>query len=136
MTASNQTSTIRGLSFLQTKMDFEDVEDMLFNAPGSWEDVDLWVEHSEDEDMLDIAGSECESDDDLFDVPIGMAAGSWRLLSSPLLTAADASLQQQHNASVDRNDTVSTVIDAGPAVVGKEESRDRFCDRSMRRSTY
>ncbi|KAJ4352903.1 endodeoxyribonuclease [Ascochyta clinopodiicola] len=84
-------------------MDFEHVENLLFSVQGSEESFNnSWNEDFDDE-MLDVANDEYESDDDLFDAPTQVASDSWDLLSSPLLTAAEISGLPHHDLMM-RND--------------------------------
>lgn len=116
-------------------MDFEDVEDMLFSGPDSQKSFDdIGNEQSDDEEMLEVADNECESDDDLFDAPVEVTADSWRLLSSPLLTAADISLQQQDSSST--SGTCLMINKARSEVVGNTVPRDRYYGESMTRSAH
>lgn len=116
-------------------MDFEDVEDMLFSGPDSQKSFDdIGNEQSDDEEMLEVADNECESNDDLFDAPVEVTADSWRLLSSPLLTAADISLQQQDSSST--SGTCLMINKARPEVVGNTVPRDRYYGESMTRSAH
>jgi hypothetical protein len=112
-------------------MGFGDVEDMLFITPDSQEPPhDLWNEDFDDEEMLGVADNEYESDDDLFDAPVEGTAGSWQLLSSPLLTATDTvmlphndPLINDHSPSLASNESVDT---------GKRVPRDRCCNEACK----
>jgi hypothetical protein len=68
-------------------MEFEDTEDMLFNAAdsqGSFDD--LWCDYFDNELH---GGAVWESDDDLFDIPDAGAPLLQQVLGSPLLGAAE-----------------------------------------------
>ncbi|KAF2626578.1 DNA topoisomerase IV, alpha subunit [Macroventuria anomochaeta] len=108
-------------------MDLEDVEDMLFITPSSQESFDnLWDEDFYDEETLDVADNEYESDDDLFDAPLDVTADSWQLLSSsPLLTPADASIALQDDMVMGGSGDCLGSVEVLSVEVGKRMPRDR-----------
>lgn len=106
-------------------MNLEDIEDMLFSVPDSQESSDnLWNEDSDDE-MLDVADNDYESDDDLFDTPVEVRPDTWQLFSSPEFTAVEFSGSLHDGISL--GDSCRTlVVNEGPRTdVGKRVPRDR-----------
>lgn len=117
-------------------MNFEDIEDMLFSVPDSQESSDnLWNEDSNDE-MLDVADNDYESDDDLFDTPVEVRPDTWQLFSSPEFTAAEASGSPHDNMAL--GDSCKTlVVNEGPPVdVGKRVPRDRCYTKTCEMEEY
>lgn len=106
-------------------MDLEDVEDMLFSASDSQESFDNLCDRDfHDDQILDVADNEYEFDDDLFDAPLEVT-DSWQLLSSPLLTSADASIAPRDDLLMGESGTYSLVDAVLPMDMGKRISRDR-----------
>ncbi|KZM27096.1 ATP binding [Ascochyta rabiei] len=106
-------------------MDSEHVETLLFSLPGSQESFNnLWSEESDDE-MLDVANDEYDSDDDLFDVPVQVTTDSWQLLSSPLLTAAETSGLPHDDLTMCKSGDASASDEALHVRMGGRSPRDR-----------
>lgn len=109
------------------RMDTEVIEDMLFGVPDSQESFDdLWSEDSDDE-LLDAADMDYESDDDLFDDPVEVTTDSWQLSSSPFLKATQDTEGSHNNMamadrSISREKDKFALVDAS-----KNLPRDRCC---------
>jgi hypothetical protein len=98
------------------KMDPEDVQDLLFGAAGTHEDLEiLWDDSYDDDEILDAADNPQGSDDDgLFGAIEPTTADAWQLLSSPPLTPADTPIASQYGTLMSSADYPTTADRRSP----------------------